>query len=152
MTYTPDAGYYGIDILTFYVNDGVYDSEPAGVTIEVSTQDCNAQVAAAGVPEITLASPNPMVLEPGTAYVEPGYSAVDACGGGLAAYFEIVNPVDHNRPGTYTVTYDVKDTFGNAAETARRIVYVNPDIDNHYRSIFTHDASGKLIQILKEAD
>ncbi|WP_372798719.1 Ig-like domain-containing protein, partial [Pontiella sp.] len=37
VTYTPNAGYEGMDTFTFKVNDGLLDSEPAAVLIKIKT-------------------------------------------------------------------------------------------------------------------
>ena len=50
MTYTPDPDYYGIDQFVFVANDGVDDSEPATVDIEVIYVDDPPRVTALSVP------------------------------------------------------------------------------------------------------
>jgi hypothetical protein len=50
MTYTPDPDYYGIDQFVFVANDGVDDSEPATVAIEVIYVDDPPRVTELSVP------------------------------------------------------------------------------------------------------
>ena len=46
----------------------------------------------------------------------------------LLARYEIVNNVDVNTVGTYTVTYNVSDAAGNAATQVTRTVNITPDV------------------------
>jgi len=66
------------------------------------------------------------VVEVGTGpWVEPGYQALDSYDGDLTDQVAIGGDmVDTSQVGTYTVTYDVADSSGNAAETMRREVRV----------------------------
>ena len=50
LTYTPDPDYYGTDQFVFVANDGVDDSEPATVDIEVMYVDDPPRVTALSVP------------------------------------------------------------------------------------------------------
>ncbi|MCJ7756272.1 MAG: DUF5011 domain-containing protein [Thermoanaerobaculales bacterium] len=88
---------------------------------------CTATVTVADVtaPVITLNGAPNMWVKPGTAYSEPGASAVDACEGVLDVSIggDVVDP---HKPGVYTVTYDSQDTVGNPAVQATRTVTVSP--------------------------
>jgi uncharacterized repeat protein (TIGR01451 family) len=72
-------------------------------------------------PVITVVGANPFTVEQGSAFVDPGATANDSCGGPLA-----VTPsgsVNVNVIGTYTITYTATDPSGNTA-TATRTVFV----------------------------
>src|SRR5258708_1426314 len=57
-------------------------------------------------------------------YTDAGATASDNCGGNITSRIVTVNPVDANTLGTYTVTYNVSDTVGNAAVQVTRTVIV----------------------------
>jgi hypothetical protein len=60
----------------------------------------------------------------GEPYVDAGAVATDELDGNITARIVSVNPVNTSIVGTYTVTYDVRDSSGNAAVQARRTVRV----------------------------
>jgi hypothetical protein len=60
-------------------------------------------------PVLVLLGDNPMNLELGTAFTDPGATAVDACAGDLTAAIDIAGTVDPDNEGTYAVTYTVSD-------------------------------------------
>jgi len=53
-----------------------------------------------------------------------GATANDDVDGDITNNIVTVNPVDTSKPGTYTVTYNVSDTSGNAATEVSRTVTV----------------------------
>jgi hypothetical protein len=67
------------------------------------------------------AQTNVIIGEP---YVDAGATATDNLDGNLTTRIVVVNPVNTSIIGSYTVTYDVSDGSGNAAEQARRTVRV----------------------------
>jgi len=78
-------------------------------------------------PVITVVGSNPLTIEVGSVYTDPGATALDNKDGNLTAAIVVggdtVNP---NAVGTYVVTYNVKDSSGNAAVQKTRIVIVSP--------------------------
>ena len=77
-------------------------------------------------PVITLVGDNPQIVITGNAYVELGATASDNIDGDLTASIIIdATAVDSAIPGNYTVTYDVTDAAGNAADTVSRTVTVS---------------------------
>ncbi len=78
-------------------------------------------------PVITLAGANPMEISQGESYVEPGYSATDNADGDITANVSISGSVDSTIVGSYTLTYAVSDSSGNAAAPATRTVNVVAD-------------------------
>ena len=66
-------------------------------------------------PVITLLGSTPIDVEAGTVYVDAGATAWDNLDGDLTGSIFTVNPVNTAIVGTYTVTYNVTDSQGNAA-------------------------------------
>ncbi|WP_156497877.1 DUF5011 domain-containing protein, partial [Oleiphilus sp. HI0043] len=75
-------------------------------------------------PLITLAGANPLDHEVGTIFVDPGASASDNIDGDISLSIGVTGTVDANTQGTYTLTYNVSDSSGNAAATTTRTVNV----------------------------
>ena len=72
-------------------------------------------------PVITLLGDNPMALELGSSYAEPGATALDDRDGDLSANITVTGTVNANTPGSYTLSYDVSDTTGNSTTVTRTI-------------------------------
>lgn len=75
-------------------------------------------------PVITLNGSTPVTVEVGSVYTDAGAIASDNLDGDKTANIIVVNPVNSNVPGTYTVTYNVSDVAGNAATQVTRTVNV----------------------------
>lgn len=60
----------------------------------------------------------------GSTFIDPGYSATDNIDGDITANVLVINPVNTNIPGNYTITYNVSDSAGNKATEMTRIVVV----------------------------
>ena len=75
-------------------------------------------------PVITLVGTTPLSILLGSVYIDAGATAFDEQDGVITANITTVNPVDTSVLGTYTVTYDVIDSAGNAATQVTRIVNV----------------------------
>jgi hypothetical protein len=83
-------------------------------------------------PLITLLGPNPVVLNVGQAYTDPGATASDNLDGDITSSIVVdSSAVNTAVPGNYPVTYNVSDVAGNAAAQVTRTVHVNtpPTID-----------------------
>jgi M6 family metalloprotease-like protein len=88
-----------------------------------SSESPPLQPADTSPPVITLSGDDPQIIVTGTPYSESGATATDNVDGDLSASITIdASEVDTRVPGTYSVTYDVVDTAGNAAVTAVRTV------------------------------
>ena len=85
-------------------------------------------IVKAETPVITLLGETEVSLELGSTYTDAGATAVDNIDGDITSSIEIVNNVDINTVGTYTVTYNVSDTAGNAATQVTRTVNITPDV------------------------
>ena len=62
--------------------------------------------------------------DPGASYTDPGASAHDTRDGDVTDDITTTGSVDISEAGTYTITYNVSDTAGNAAESVTRTVNV----------------------------
>ncbi len=72
-------------------------------------------------PTITLLGINPDTLVAGGSYSDPGANAQDTRDGTLTALITTTGTLDTTTAGTYTRTYTVSDTAGNATSTTRTI-------------------------------
>ena len=76
-------------------------------------------------PVITLNGMNPISLEAGGVYTEPGASANDEVDGDISDQIVIdSSQLDTTTVGDYSVTYNVSDAAGNAATEVTRTVSV----------------------------
>lgn len=80
-------------------------------------------------PVLTLLGDATVTIDAGTAYTDAGATATDDVDGDITANIETVNTVDVNMAGTYTITYNVADNAGNAAEKVTRTVIVTNNWD-----------------------
>ncbi len=75
-------------------------------------------------PVITLNGASTISIEIGGTYTDQGATALDDIDGDISGTILVVNPVDTNTIGTYTVTYNVSDTALNPALEVVRTVNV----------------------------
>ncbi len=108
------------DRVTSYEKDGV-------VYYEVSDSSGNTATAARIInyddreaPVLTLEGGD-ITLNQGTAYEEPGYTATDNVDGDITDKVTVETDLDVQKPGTYTITYKVKDAYKNEAEATRTV-------------------------------
>ena len=80
-------------------------------------------------PEITLIDDNPMEIEVGSVYEEPGATAEDYEGRDITEYMEITGAeeVNTDEPNDYTITYTVEDDAGNEAVKERTVTVVEAE-------------------------
>lgn len=72
-------------------------------------------------PEITLLGSNPLIVQCGQSYFEPGATAVDSCAGSLTVNIDS-SQVNTNQPGTYIVDYSATDPSGNTGTNHRTVI------------------------------
>ncbi len=72
-------------------------------------------------PVLTLKGDAQISLTVGEDYQEPGYIASDNCDGELTEKVHVTGKVDTGTPGTYELTYQVEDAYGNAATATRTV-------------------------------
>jgi peptidoglycan/xylan/chitin deacetylase (PgdA/CDA1 family) len=75
-------------------------------------------------PSLTLKGDEKITLTKGDDYEEPGYTAADNYDGDLTEKVTISGDLDTKTAGTYTLTYAVADSSGNAAEKKTRTITV----------------------------
>src|SRR5207249_9406554 len=75
-------------------------------------------------PVITLRGSTSVSVEIGSTYTDAGATASDNVDGNITSKIVTFNPVNTSLVGTYTVTYNVSDTAGNAATQVTRTVNV----------------------------
>ena len=75
-----------------------------------------------GAPVLTLNGDNPMTVEVGSTFVDPGATAYDADFGDLTAFITVSGTVDAGVVGTYTLTYSVSNWYATTTNT--RTVHV----------------------------
>jgi len=84
-------------------------------------------------PRISLIGESRISILVGTKYEDLGATATDDVDGDISESIVVVNPVDINKPGTYTITYNVSDSAGNRASQVTRTVVV---IENGEYEVF----------------
>ena len=86
------------------------------------------RVADGTPPEVTVTGDDPLLVELGSEFVDPGATATDAVDGELEVAVE--GNVDVNATGDYTLTYVAVDAAGNRAEATRvvRVVDAAPPV------------------------
>ncbi len=90
-------------------------------TFVVDTLVCGADLVK---PVITLIGDAAVTIECGSVYEDAGAEASDNVDGDITANIVTVNPVNPAVPDTYTITYNVSDAAGNAADEVTRTVTV----------------------------
>jgi len=164
-TYT-DAGAtandnYDGDITSSIVTVNNVDTSVLGTyTITYNVSDANGNAAVevtrtvnvvdTTVPVITLTGDAIVTIEVGSTYTDAGATANDNYDGDISSSIVTVNNVDTSVLGTYTITYNVSDANGNAAEQVIRAVNVESNLSiaentNYKLKIYPNPVDDKLI-------
>lgn len=85
---------------------------------------CNKEEVDNTAPEITLIGDTLLYINLDSAYIEPGYIAIDDVDGDISVNVNIDGVVDSSTEGDYYLKYNVKDAAGNMAEEKTRIIRV----------------------------
>ena len=105
---------------TYYFQVRALSALGAGASAEAS-----ATLPDTVAPEIRLLGANPVEVHQGSTFTDPGATATDDVDADLSASIMVGgDTVDTDTLGDYTITYDVSDAAGNAAETVTRLVRV----------------------------
>ena len=128
---------------TSFTNGGVITS-PAGVSgnyylwILAKDTSSNTSIINSNIfnldntkPIITIVGSNPAGVTVGSAYVDEGATASDNAGGNLTSSIQVSSNVNTGVKGSYSVTYNVTDSSGNAATQAVRTVTVMDAVSNY---------------------
>ena len=106
-----------------------YRVEDTAGNTATATRTVIVQATADTVPPvITLVGAATVTVQLGAAYTDAGATATDNVDGDITDRIVVTNPVDTATVGTYTVSYRVEDSAGNAA-TATRTVIVQATAD-----------------------
>jgi len=109
-------------------NEKAAEEEPATEETEETVSDSTGIEATllpdTTLPVITIIGGSPVMVEPGSVFVDAGATAIDDVDGDLTGCVEVISTVDAAVPGSYKVTYNVSDAAGNAAAEVTRIVNV----------------------------
>jgi hypothetical protein len=121
---------------TSFTNGGTITS-PAGVTgnyyLWILAKDTfgNTTIVSSNIfsldntiPIITMVGSSPAGVTVGSAYIDEGATASDNASGNLTSSIQVVSNVNISVKGSYTVTYNVTDSSGNAATQVVRTVTV----------------------------
>ncbi len=80
-------------------------------------------------PELTLKGNQTITIMAGSSFADPGYIASDNADGDVTDKVKVTGNYSIYMPGTYTITYEVADSFGNVTTKTRTLViqgYTNP--------------------------
>ena len=114
LTGTPTGTAIGDVTITLRVGDGNLSS------VQMFTITVNA---APEGPVLEVLGDNPMEIDSGTVFTDPGATASDPQDGDLTSRIVITNPVNSNVVGRYVVIYSVTDSAG-LSTSAQRVVNV----------------------------
>jgi len=123
-------GVYTFPTLQPNTYDVTIEAPGLQTTTQTATVECGeaAQAAAALAntqPEIALAGDAIITIDVGATFEDPGATATDAEDGDITESIVVGgDAVDTSAPGTFTITYNVTDSRGFAAEQQTRMVMV----------------------------
>ncbi|MGN7477447.1 cadherin-like beta sandwich domain-containing protein [Solibacillus silvestris] len=93
------------------------------------TDSAKVQFTVVSKPVIQLQGNNPMYIELGSTYLEPGYSAMDEVDGDLTGEVNISGAVNNNQLGIYPLNYNLVNSNGiSAIEMTRTVQVVSADL------------------------
>ena len=113
-TVTPQPGVIGMLEVQVVASDGELDSDTFNLLVQVIADNVP--------PEIVLAGSATVSIRLGNSYTDAGASATDNVDGDISDRIVVENPVNTDRAGTYTITYNVEDLAGNAAVATRTVI------------------------------
>ncbi|WP_345974393.1 immunoglobulin-like domain-containing protein [Sulfurimonas sp. HSL3-7] len=111
---------------TYSVNYTVGDTA-GNITTAVRTVVVSDPTADTTPPVVTIIGDNPLNLQLGDTFSDPGATAHDNIDGDVTASIQTSDDVDTSIVGTYSVTYTVGDTAGNIATAVRTVVVSDGD-------------------------
>jgi len=110
----PTDGYFNLN--NMYFNTTPIDQQTEIVVLSI-TDNTKPVITLNGNPTVT--------LDQGSVYVDVGATAQDDVDGDITSDIVIGgDTVDINTVGVYTISYDVVDSAGNAADTVNRVVTI----------------------------
>jgi hypothetical protein len=112
------------------------------VTAYIDNLQSSQYVPDTTAPVITLVGDNPAEVIEGSTYTDAGATASDDVDGDLTDSIVVVNNVDTSAIGSYTVTYNVSDAAGNAADEVVRTVDVVAAPEGCAHTLYMVDSYG----------
>ncbi len=109
------------DKVLFSESDGVVTYTVADSSGNLTTVQRQIRYHDPIAPELTLAGKKKITMTEGSKYTEPGYTAQDNCDGDITAWVKVEGTVDTDKPGTYTLTYSVADSYNNITTVTRTV-------------------------------
>ncbi len=144
-----EEGYSATDNVDGDLTDEVTSEEKDGnVIYKVSDSSGNETTITRKIfyddpipPTLTLKGDREMTIQAGSDYNDPGYTAEDNVDGDLTSKVTVEGSVNTYSAGTYTLTYTVKDNYGNEASDTRTVT-VEP-----VRQADTVNPTGKIVYL-----
>jgi PKD repeat protein len=136
MIKVPKTASIGATVMRIAANRGSYTNYPCGQNQYGEYEDYRVYVRPDQTPPVIyLKGKDSMLLEQGYTFKEPGDSAVDNLNGNLTANINVTTDKPNSFtttgpalvPGNYIISYNVKDSSGNAAVTKHRYITVLQD-------------------------
>jgi hypothetical protein len=119
--------YYSTDQSYETIDDRVLNVSESTTLAPVYWNNENTSVDTT-LPVITLNGAASVTIPFGSTYTDAGATATDNVDGNITSSIVTVNPVDTSIAGTYTITYNVSDSSGNAANQVTRTVTVEEEV------------------------
>ena len=116
-----DVSAPGTYSVTYNVTDSDGNDAEEVVRIVTVADDIAPVIILIGEAEVT--------IDNGSEYTDAGASATDNVDGDISSSIVVTGSVDTSTAGTYTITYNVSDSSGNAAVTVTRTVIVDSSLD-----------------------
>lgn len=126
-----EAKFAFIDITSFVEVSSEVDDKNAGeYVVEYSVNFLNktasvkrtVKVVDKEPPVINLNGGNRVIVQTCSGFDDPGYTAHDDSDGDVTKLVKTKGIVDTYHPGTYTICYNVSDSFGNEASERRKVI------------------------------
>ena len=157
-----EAGFTAIDAAEGDVTDRVVRIEEEGkVTYTVTDSAGNTATVERMLryedtvpPVLTLIGSNKVTVYTGQEYREPGYKAIDNGAIDLTDKVKVSGSVNVKKAGTYTLTYEVRDAYGNVASATRTVEVKKVNGNGKFIYLTFDDGPGSytpgLLDILKK--
>ena len=96
----------------------------SGTYTDIAVENSNDYGSDITRPVITMLGVSPVDISQGSSYSDAGSTASDNTDGNITSIIQTISTVNPSVVGTYTVTYSVSDSAGNAATQVIRVVNV----------------------------
>ncbi|MFL0810033.1 MAG: DUF5011 domain-containing protein [Agarilytica sp.] len=139
---------------TTYFANGSDDNMGASATATTSLNEVSAgyfeigqcNVVDTTAPVITLSGNSPMNVSVGSTFIDPGATANDDIDGDISANIVVTGTVNTASVGAYTLTYNVSDAAGNAAQQVSRTVNVVEGSTCFETTLANHSSAGRAYE------